>query len=44
VAIPGAERPPEVGELPGLGPARVIEYRVPLGGPARTLWLARRER
>jgi 16S rRNA (guanine527-N7)-methyltransferase len=42
LAIPGGERPPEVGSSPFLGPGRVIVYRVPCGGPPRTLWLAQR--
>lgn len=42
LVIPGAEAPPKVGPIPGLSPARVVSYAVPLGGARRTLWLARR--
>jgi 16S rRNA (guanine527-N7)-methyltransferase len=42
LAIPGGESGPQVPELVGLDPAIVVSYAVPLGGPARTLWLARR--
>jgi 16S rRNA (guanine527-N7)-methyltransferase len=44
LAIPGGERPPEVASRPALGPSHVVAYRVPCGGPARTLWLAQRLR
>ena len=30
------------GDVPGLDPPRVVDYAVPLGGPRRTLWMARR--
>ena len=42
LAIPGGERPPEVVSRPDLGPSRMVAYRVPCGGPSRTLWLAQR--
>jgi len=42
VAIPGSESAPRVELPPGLLEARVLAYRVPLEGPKRTLWLARR--
>jgi 16S rRNA (guanine527-N7)-methyltransferase len=42
VAIPGGQDPVPMQPLPGLTQARVARYRVPLGGPERTLWLARR--
>jgi len=42
LVIPGGERPPEVAPRPSLGPSHVITYRVPCGGPSRSLWLARR--
>lgn len=44
LAIPGGASPPPVGAIAGLEPPRVVSYRVPLGGPARTLWTARRAR
>lgn len=45
LAIPGSERAPDPlaeasSEL--VVEARVVRYRVPLGGPERTVWLARR--
>lgn len=42
LAIPGAEQPPSPGSDPRIEATEVIRYRVPLGGPKRTLWLARR--
>ena len=42
LAIPGAEEPPNPGTDPRIATTEVIRYRVPLGGPRRTLWLARR--
>jgi len=47
LAIPGSERPPEplgkAGVIPELvGEVRIVHYRVPLDGPERTVWLARR--
>ncbi len=42
IAIPGGQTPPEVPPLPGVEPRGVREYRVPLDGPKRTLWLAQR--
>lgn len=42
LAIPGAEQPPSPGSDPRIESTEVIRYRVPLGGPKRTLWLARR--
>lgn len=38
--LPGAATAPEVSH-PGIQPARVARYRVPCGGPERTLWLGR---
>jgi len=42
LVIPGSEAPPAVRPPRGLEAPRVTEYRVPLGGPRRTLWIARR--
>jgi len=42
LAIPGGEEPPDPGYHPGAADVRIAHYRVPLGGPARTLWMARR--
>ena len=41
IAIPGAENPPRIPSDPRVAEVEVIHYRVPLGGPERTLWLAR---
>jgi len=44
LVIPGGESPPELpSDLPVTDP-EIREYRVPLGGRARTLWCARRAR
>lgn len=40
IAIPGGARPPAPGSVPGLVRHQQRAYRVPLGGPGRTLWLA----
>ena len=42
IAIPGAEVAPELPPLAGFEAAEVRSYQVPLEGPRRTLWLARR--
>ena len=42
VAIPGGSAPTPIAAPPGLDEGQVSTYRVPLGGPERTLWLARR--
>jgi 16S rRNA (guanine527-N7)-methyltransferase len=42
LALPGGESPPEVGEHPDVIPSGIVSYRVPGGGPSRTLWLGRR--
>jgi len=42
LVIPGGEAAPAVAAVPGLAPAEIARYRVPLGGPPRTLWIARR--
>jgi len=42
LAVPGGVAPPELPALPGLAAPETLRYRVPLGGPERTLWRARR--
>lgn len=42
IVIPGAEAAPQIRSHPRVRDIRVAHYRVPLGGPERTLWLARR--
>jgi 16S rRNA (guanine527-N7)-methyltransferase len=42
LAIPGGETPPRIPPHGRLRDVRVVDYRVPLGGPDRTLWLAQR--
>ena len=42
LAIPGGASEPQVGPDPRLTGVHVVRYRVPLGGPERTLWLAQR--
>ena len=42
LAIPGGETPPQIPPHPDVEDVRVVDYRVPLGGPNRTLWLGRR--
>jgi 16S rRNA (guanine527-N7)-methyltransferase len=44
LVIPGSESPPELPADPRLRDPELREYRVPLGGRARTLWCARRAR
>ena len=44
LAIPGAGTAPRIAPDPRVSDVRVVGYRVPLGGPERTLWLARRAR
>ena len=41
LVIPGAEEPPQLGPDPRIEAVEIIHYRVPLGGPQRTLWIAR---
>jgi 16S rRNA G527 N7-methylase RsmG len=41
LVVPGGETPREASPHPGLR-VRSLEYRVPLGGPARTVWIAER--
>lgn len=42
LALPRSAGGEPVPEAPGLEPGRSLPYRVPLGGPARVLWIARR--
>jgi 16S rRNA (guanine527-N7)-methyltransferase len=44
VALPGGTQPPSVPEAPEIEPLGIRRYRVPCGGPERTLWLGRRRR
>jgi 16S rRNA (guanine527-N7)-methyltransferase len=40
--LPGGERPPELRTPRDVREPRILRYRVPLRGPRRTVWLARR--
>jgi 16S rRNA (guanine527-N7)-methyltransferase len=40
--LPGAEHAPESIAIEGVSEERVVRYRVPLGGPERSLWVGRR--
>jgi len=42
LALPGGERPPEIPVQASLRPEGIFSYKVPCGGPRRTLWLGRR--
>jgi len=42
LAIPGGVTAPRISPHPAVVDVRIVDYRVPLGGPERTLWLARR--
>jgi 16S rRNA (guanine527-N7)-methyltransferase len=42
VLVPGAAAPPEVCERRGVSFEAIVRYRVPCGGPDRTLWIGRR--
>lgn len=42
LVIPGAEQAPDPGLDSRLESPTILRYQVPLGGPKRTLWLARR--
>jgi 16S rRNA (guanine527-N7)-methyltransferase len=42
--VPGANRAPKVGDQAGVDRQRIAHYRVPLGGPARLLWLGRKRK
>jgi 16S rRNA (guanine527-N7)-methyltransferase len=41
--LPGSELSPEVPEMPGVSFQECVRYRVPCGGPLRTLWVGRRK-
>lgn len=41
IVIPGADHPPDPGSNPRIGASGTATYRVPLGGPDRTLWWGR---
>ncbi len=43
LAIPGAAPPPEVTPPPAVCCRDIVRYSVPCGGPARTVWLGRRQ-
>lgn len=40
--LPGSERSPEVPEIQSISFEGCVRYRVPCGGPLRTLWVGRR--
>lgn len=40
--FPGSERAPELPQDPRLVVEKRVQYRVPCGGPIRTLWMARK--
>lgn len=42
VLLPGSATPPEVPERRDLSFEAIVHYRVPCGGPDRTLWMGRR--
>jgi 16S rRNA (guanine527-N7)-methyltransferase len=42
LALPGGESPPQIDPQPDVFVEPTVAYRVPGGGPYRTLWLARR--
>ena len=42
LVIPGGSEPPDLGALPPVLEPRILHYSVPLGGPRRTAWTARR--
>jgi 16S rRNA (guanine527-N7)-methyltransferase len=42
IVLPRSADAPPLAAPPGLEDARTVSYRVPLGGPDRTVWLARR--
>jgi len=42
LVLPGGSRPPDPGSSEQVVEARLTSYRVPLGGPDRTAWVARR--
>lgn len=43
IAVPGAATPPEPDPIPGVARHEIRPYRVPCGGPGRTLWLGWRD-
>ena len=43
LALPGAASPPEIAPPPGVKRKNTLRYSVPCGGPARTVWLGRRQ-
>src|SRR5262249_31585879 len=44
ILIPGAAKPPELRAMEDIRCERIAAYRVPCGGPARTLWIGSRLR
>jgi 16S rRNA (guanine527-N7)-methyltransferase len=42
LALPGGKKAPNVGKQVGVVEERIVHYLVPLGGPTRSLWLARK--
>jgi len=42
MVIPGGSEPPDLGAPPHVLEPRILHYSVPLGGPRRTAWTARR--
>jgi 16S rRNA (guanine527-N7)-methyltransferase len=42
LVIPGGSEPPDLGSPPQVQEPRILHYCVPLGGPRRTAWTARR--
>ena len=43
LAIPGAASPPEIAPPSAVKRENILRYSVPCGGPARTVWLGRRQ-
>jgi 16S rRNA (guanine527-N7)-methyltransferase len=43
LAIPGAASPPDITPPPAVKFEEILSYSVPCGGPARTVWTARRQ-
>lgn len=41
LVVPGGEASPEPGDLREVEDVQVVRYEVPLGGPARTVWIGR---
>lgn len=42
VVLPRSAGAPALAQVPGLESAQTVSYRVPLGGPERSVWIARR--